>query len=240
MYDSPADYFVLNKNYANHGLATRLIHAGNEPGKEFGGVSPAIDLSTTYAQAAPGVTTFEYARVGNPTRQCLERNLASMESATYALAYNSGMAATVSMMNILKQGDHILCVDDVYGGVQRFLKKILNPNSGVEFSMIDFNVGDELKNAIKPNTKMVWMESPTNPTLKCFDIKAVAEIVHANSKAVLVVDNTFFTPVNQNPILLGADVVFHSVTKYIGGHSDVLAGALCMNDRNLYDQLHFI
>jgi len=148
MYDSPADYFVLNKNYANHGLATRLIHAGNEPGKEFGGVSPAIDLSTTYAQAAPGVTTFEYARVGNPTRQCLERNLASMECGTYALAFASGMATTVTMMNTLKKGDHILCVDDVYGGTQRYMRRILNPNSGIEISFVDFNLVDEFKKAI--------------------------------------------------------------------------------------------
>jgi len=241
MYDSQADLFVMNKNHAHHGLATRLIHAGNEVGAEFGGVSPAIELSTTYAQAAPGKPpTFEYARCGNPTRSALERNLASMECATYAIAFVSGMGATVTMMNTLKKGDHILCVDDVYGGVQRYLRTILGPNSGIEVSFVDFNLEGELKAAIQPNTKMVWLESPTNPTLKCYDIRAVADIVHANSDAKFVVDNTFFTPVNQNPLLLGADVVFASVTKYIGGHSDVIAGALCMNDRKLYDEVTHI
>jgi len=198
-------------------------------------------LSTTYAQAAPGKPpTFEYARCGNPTRSALERNLASMECATYAIAFVSGMGATVTMMNTLKKGDHILCVDDVYGGVQRYLRTILGPNSGIEVSFVDFNLEGELKAAIQPNTKMVWLESPTNPTLKCYDIRAVADIVHANSDAKFVVDNTFFTPVNQNPLLLGADVVFASVTKYIGGHSDVIAGALCMNDRKLYDEVTHI
>jgi cystathionine gamma-lyase len=163
-----------------------------------------------------------------------------MECATYAIAFNSGMSATVTIMQTLKSGDHILCVDDVYGGVQRYIRTILNPNSGVEISFVDFNDIAEFKKAIKPNTKLVWLESPTNPTLKCYDIRAVADHVHANSDAIFVVDNTFFSPVNQNPILLGADIAFASVTKYIGGHSDVLAGAVCLNDRKLYDELTHI
>lgn len=163
-----------------------------------------------------------------------------MEHSDYAIAFNSGMSATVTIMNTLAKGDHILCVDDVYGGTQRYMRRILGPNTEIDVTFLDFNDIAELKKAFKPTTKIVWLESPTNPTLKCYDIKKVAAAVHQYTKAVFVVDNTFFTPVNQSPILLGADVVMHSITKYIGGHSDVIAGCLCLNDRALYDKLMFI
>lgn len=163
-----------------------------------------------------------------------------MECSTYALAFNAGMAATITLFNTLKQGDSILCVDDVYGGTQRYMRKILGPNTSVTVEFVDFNHFTEFKKALKPSVKIVWLESPTNPTLKCYDIKKIADYVHAHSKALFVVDNTFFTAVNQQPMLLGADIVMHSVSKYIGGHSDVIAGALCMNSRQLYDDLFFI
>lgn len=149
MYKSTPDYFAKNKKYEKMGLATRLIHAGNEPDQEFGGVAPAINLSTTYAQPAPGEpTVFEYARCGNPTRMMFERNLASMEKGKYAFATSSGMASHVTIMQMLNHGDHILCVDDVYGGVQRYLRKILSPQSGIELSLVDFNDMDTFKKSI--------------------------------------------------------------------------------------------
>jgi len=166
-----------------------------------------------------------------------ERNMAAMEHSNYALTFNSGLAATCTIMNTLGKGDHLLVVDDVYGGVQKFLRDMLGPHSDVDVTFLDFNKIDEFKKALKTNTKIVWLESPTNPTLKMFDIKKIASIVHSSSKAIVCVDNTFMSPVNCNPILLGADVVMHSITKFIGGHSDVIAGCLCMNSRAIYDQL---
>lgn len=144
------------------------------------------------------------------------------------------------MVNTLcSAGDHILCVDDVYGGTQRYLRRILGPNSGVEVSFEDFSDMKHFQKCLKSNTKMVWLETPTNPTLKVFDIRKIAEACKKHG-AIFIVDNTFMTPVNQNPLLLGADVVTHSITKYIGGHSDLIAGCICLNDRELYDKLFFV
>ena len=197
-------------------------------------------MSTTYAQPAPGEpVVFDYARCGNPTRLCFERNLAAMEKGKYAFACSSGMSAHVTIMNMLSSGDHILCVDDVYGGTQRYLNKILSPNAGIEVSLSDFSDIAEFKKQIRKNTKVCWLETPTNPTLKCFDIRAIANALKGTG-VILVVDNTFSTPINTNPLELGADIASHSVTKYIGGHSDVIAGALIMNSRDLYDKLFFI
>lgn len=201
---------------------------------------PPIHLATTYQQDRPGEPhCFDYARCGNPTRQALERCLASVEHANYAFACSSGMAAHVTVMNMLKRGDHILCVDDVYGGTQRYLRRILNPNAGVDVTLSDFSDIKQFKAAIRPSTKVCWLETPTNPTLKCFDIKKIADALKGTG-VLLVVDNTFATPINQNPLLLGADIVSHSCTKYIGGHSDVIAGALCFNSKELFDKMFFI
>lgn len=149
------------------------------------------------------------------------------------------MAAHVTLMNMLSQGDHVLCVDDVYGGTQRYLRRILGPNANIELSFEDFSDINSFKKQLKSNTKMVWLETPTNPTLKVFDIEKISKACKAHG-ALLIVDNTFMTPVNQNPLLLGADVVTHSLTKYIGGHSDLIAGCICVNDRELYDKLYFV
>jgi cystathionine gamma-lyase len=168
----------------------------------------------------------------------LQRNLASMEKAKYAFAMNCGMSATISVLSLLTADDHLLCIDDVYGGTQRYLRKIWNPNYNVDWGMIDMSDLKKVRAAFKPNTKLVWIESPTNPTLKCTDIAAVAAI--CKEKGVLLcVDNTFMSPALQNPLVLGADIVMHSITKYIGGHSDVVAGALMFNDSALYDKLFF-
>lgn len=234
------DYFPLDEKYRKYGFATRAIHVGNEPDSKFGGVAPAIDLSTTYAQPYPGKPLcFDYARCGNPTRLALERNLAALENAKYAFALNSGCSGTISIMNLLSAGDHVLCIDDVYGGTQRYLRKILHERQGVELDLVDFTDINVFKNALKPNTKIVWAETPTNPTLKIFDIKAVAQVCK-EKKVLLVVDNTFLTPYLQNPLDLGADIVVHSITKYIGGHSDVVMGAIMLNDKELYDRLFFV
>lgn len=240
MFKGQADYFQLNQKYEKKGIATRLIHAGNEPSQEFHGVVPPIDMSTTYSQPAPGVpVVFDYARCGNPTRSNLERTLASIEHGKYAFATSSGMAAHVTLMQLLQPGDHVLCVDDVYGGTQRYLRKILTENSHIDMSLACFLDIKAFKKEIRPNTKIVWLETPTNPTLKIYDIRKIADALKGTG-ILLVVDNTFFTPVNQNPLDLGADVVTHSITKYIGGHSDVIAGCMVMNDKDLYDRLFFI
>jgi len=189
------EHFEKNKKYERTGFATRAIHAGNEPEPVWGGVAPAIDLSTTFAQAAPGVANlFDYQRCGNPTRLALEKNLASMEQGKYAFACASGMSAAIQIFGMLEQGDHVLCVDDVYGGTQRFLRKVLRDRQGVELSMVDFTHEAQLKKAFKKNTKLVWLETPTNPTLKVFDIKMVAKVCKEKG-ALLAVDNTFMSPV---------------------------------------------
>ena len=182
---------------SSSGFATRAIHCGNEPDPVWGGVAPAINLSTTFAQPVPGQPVcFDYARCGNPTRLSLERNLASLENAKYAFALNCGMAACVSIMQLIGQGDHVLCIDDVYGGTQRYLRKILSEKGGIELSMIDFQNPSDVRDAIKPNTRIVWAETPTNPTLKIFDIEAVAKICKEKG-VIFVVDNTFFSPYLQ-------------------------------------------
>lgn len=222
------------------GLSTRAIHAGNSIDPLHGGVVPSIDLSTTYAQPSPGQpsSAFDYTRCGNPTVLALQRNLAALEGAKYAFALNCGMSATLSVLSMLKHGDHLLCIDDVYGGTQRYLRTILVPNTGIELDLIDCGDLAAVEKAIKPNTKMMWIESPTNPTLKCTDIAGVAAICK-NHRVFLAIDNTFMSPVLQNPLVLGADIVMHSVTKYIGGHSDVVAGALMLNDTELFEKLCF-
>ena len=179
------------------GFSTRAIHCGNEPDSEWGGVAPAIQLSSTFAQAAPGKPMcFDYARCGNPTRLSLERNLASLENAKYAFAMNSGMSCTLTIMQLLKSGDHVLCIDDVYGGTQRYLRKILSERQGIELSMMDFSDPKAVRAAIKKNTRIVWAETPTNPTLKICDIAAVAKVCKEKN-VWFVVDNTFYSPFLQ-------------------------------------------
>lgn len=168
----------------------------------------------------------------------LQRNLASMENAKYAFAMSNGIGAIITMISLLKQGDHLLCIDDVYGGTQRYMNKVWNPQSKIDFDMIDMSDLDKVRAHFKPNTKLVIAESPTNPTLKCTDIQGLAKICKEKG-AWLMIDNTFMSPVLTNPLDLGADVVMHSITKYIGGHSDVCAGCLCFNDPDLYDRLYF-
>jgi cystathionine gamma-synthase len=219
---------------------TRAIHDGQDPEPAFGAVNVPIYQTSTYAQ--PGVgepIRFDYAREGNPTRQSLEEVIASLEGAERARCYASGMAAeTTLLLAVLRPGDHVVMGDDVYGGTYRLLAGVLGP-WGVELDTADLGDAGVLRAAMRDETRVVWIETPTNPLLKVVDISAAASVAHEFG-ATAVVDNTFATPYLQRPLELGADVVVHSVTKYLAGHSDVIGGAVATNDLELDDRLAFL
>ena len=218
---------------------TKAIHVGNKPDKETGAVSPPIYLTSTFEQESVGNHKgFDYSRGGNPTRKRLEDNLAALEQGTYGLMFASGMAATTALFQTLSSGDHVIIGHNVYGGTYRMSAKVLS-NHGIDFEFIDTRSTDLIKSAIKQNTKLIFVETPTNPLLELCDIKETSKIC-MNHNICLVVDNTFMSPYGQNPLTIGADVVMHSATKSIGGHSDVLAGALITNDSSLAEKLYFV
>ena len=218
---------------------TKAIHVGNKPDKETGAVSPPIHLTSTFEQESVGNHKgFDYSRGGNPTRKRLEDNLAALEQGTYGLMFASGMAATTALFQTLSSGDHVIIGHNVYGGTYRMSAKVLS-NHGIDFEFIDTRSTDLIKSAIKQNTKLIFVETPTNPLLELCDIKETSKIC-MNHNICLVVDNTFMSPYGQNPLTIGADVVMHSATKSIGGHSDVLAGALITNDSSLAEKLYFV
>ena len=218
---------------------TRAIHIGNKPDKETGSVSPPIHLTSTFEQESVGNDRgFDYSRGGNPTRKRLEDNLAALEQGTYGLMFASGMAATTALFQTLSSGDHVIIGHNVYGGTYRMSAKVLS-NHGIDFEFIDTRSTDLIKSAIKQNTKLIFVETPTNPLLELCDIKETSKIC-MDHNILLVVDNTFMSPYGQNPLTIGADVVMHSATKSIGGHSDVLAGALITNDSSLAEKLYFV
>ncbi|MBI1744826.1 PLP-dependent transferase [Candidatus Acetothermia bacterium] len=213
---------------------TKAIHAGQAPDPNSGDVMPPIHLSTTFAQEEPGKHKgYDYSRGGNPTRKNLEEALAALENAKYAHAFSSGLAATSAIAGLLKPGDHLLCIDDTYGGTFRLFERVLRPY-GLDFSYVDMSDASKLK--LQKNTKMIWLETPTNPLLKIADIAAIAG---RKEKALLVVDNTFASPYLQNPLDLGADIVMHSTTKYLNGHSDVIGGCAMLNDEKIHEHLTF-
>ncbi|NLU82765.1 cystathionine gamma-synthase [Rhodococcus sp. HNM0569] len=216
------------------GFSTKAIHAGYEPDAQTGAVNVPIYASSTFAQDGVGGMRdgFEYARTGNPTRRPLEANLAALESGTYGRAFGSGMAATdCALRAILRPGDHLVIPNDAYGGTFRLIDKVFT-QWGIEYTPAAVNDVDAVRAAIRPETKLVWVETPTNPLLNIGDIAALADVAHgANAK--LVVDNTFASPYLQQPLQLGADIALHSTTKYIGGHSDVVGGALVTDDEEL-------
>ncbi|MEI8256681.1 MAG: cystathionine gamma-synthase [Deltaproteobacteria bacterium] len=220
-------------------LETLAIHAGQHPDPTSGAVMTPIVLSSTFAQNGPGVHQgYEYSRSGNPTRNTLEALIAALEGGKHGFAFGSGLGATTTLLHMLAPGDHVVCGDDVYGGTFRILDKVFKP-MGVNTTFVDFSDPTRLRDALRPETKMVWLETPTNPTLKVFDIAALAEI--ARSKGVpLVVDNTFATPVIQRPLDLGATVVYHSSTKYLNGHSDVVGGVVVTSDDAFAERLRFL
>jgi cystathionine gamma-lyase len=223
----------------NMKFATKAIHAGQEPDPTTGAVMTPIYQTSTYAQKAPGDHKgFEYSRGTNPTRQALEACLAAIENAKYGLAFSSGMGATDAVMKLLQPGDEVITGNDLYGGSYRIFTKIYM-KYGIKFHFLDLSKPENIQPYITEKTKLVWIETPTNPTMQIVDIEGIAKITRANN-ILLSVDNTFASPYLQNPMDLGADIVMHSVTKYIGGHSDVVMGALLVNDDELYKQLWFI
>ena len=220
------------------GFATRALHVGQGPDPTTGAVVQPIHLATTYRQSAVGVHQgFEYSRSGNPTRHALEECLASLESARHCLTFASGLAATTTVLLLLDAGDHVVVNDDVYGGTARLFTRVLS-RYGLRFDSADLRDPGALREALTERTRMVWLESPTNPLLRLVDIAAVAEIARERG-ALTVVDNTFATPVLQNPLALGADIAVHSSTKYLGGHSDVVGGAVMLDDDALAVSLRF-
>ena len=219
--------------------ATTYIHAGAVPDPSTGAIMTPIYQTSTYVQEAPGVNKgFEYARSQNPTRQALETTLAAIEKGKYGLAFSSGVAATDAVIKLLSPGDQVIAPNDMYGGTYRLFTKIF-AKFGIEFTYIDTAVISNIEAAITPKTKLIWVETPTNPLMNITDIAATASIAK-KAGALLCVDNTFASPYLQNPLTLGADIVMHSSTKYLGGHSDVIQGCLVMNDTSLRDQLYFI
>ena len=225
-------------NHEDWGFSTRALHVGQGPDPETGAVVQPIHMATTFAQQGVGRHKgFEYSRTGNPTRNALEECLAAFEGAKHCLAFASGLGAETTLMLLLNPGDHVVYMEDVYGGTFRLFDKVLK-RYGMEFSGIDASDLDVVERSMTPRTKMLWLESPTNPLLRVVDIDAVSEIAHSHG-AMVCVDNTFATPYLQQPLHLGADVVVHSATKYIGGHSDVVGGALMTNHDDLETQLRF-
>lgn len=218
---------------------TKTIHGGQQHDPTTGAVMPAVFQTTTYAQSSPGqpIGDFVYSRSANPTRSALEEAFASIENGAKGLAFSSGLAATDCLLRSFKAGDEIITMDDLYGGTYRMFTKIYH-NSGIVFHYVDMNDLDNVRAKINENTKMIWVETPTNPLMKLADIAEIAKITKAHN-ILLAVDNTFATPYLQRPLDLGADVVMHSATKYLAGHSDVVAGALIAKTAELGQQLHF-
>lgn len=220
-------------------FATRAIHAGQNPDPTTGAIMTPVYLTSTYVQESPGVHKgWEYSRTHNPTRKTYENCIANLESAKYGFAFASGCAATTTIMAMLKNGDHVIAMDDMYGGTFRLFDKVLR-HQGLDFTFTDLTQVSNLEKAIKPNTKLLWLETPTNPTLKLADIKALSAIAKKNN-ILVVVDNTFMSPYFQKPMELGADIVVHSATKYIGGHSDMVGGVAVMNDPKLAERTQFL
>ncbi len=219
-------------------FSTKAIHTGQEADPSTGAIIPPIFQTSTYALAGIGEhRDFEYARTGNPTRSALEACLAALEEGQYGLAFASGMAAESAILSLLNSADHLISCDDLYGGTYRMFDRVLR-HTHIEVSYVTVGNVADYEQAMRPETRLVWLESPTNPLLRLADIQAVAEIAHRHG-ALLVVDNTFASPYFQQPLLLGADIVMHSTTKYINGHSDVLGGAVVTNNTEVYEALKF-
>jgi len=221
---------------------TLTIHAGQEPDPKNGAVMTPIYQTSTFAQDGVGKARdgYEYARTKNPTRLALENCVAALEGGQLGIAFSSGLAATDTVLRLMSSGDHVLAGDDVYGGTFRLFDKVLR-RFGLDFDFVDTTDPESVADSLTPSTRMVWLETPTNPLLSITDIRAVAEIVHAHKNhPLLVVDNTFATPYNQRPLELGADIVVHSMTKYLGGHSDVVGGIAIVKDKLLYERLAFL
>jgi cystathionine gamma-lyase len=225
----------------HHKIGTRAIHAGQSPDPSTGAVMTPIYATSTYVQQSPGVHQgYEYSRSHNPTRFAYERCVASLESGTQGYAFASGLAATATVLDMLDAGSHVICMDDVYGGTYRLFERVRRRSANLDFTFVDLNDMAALEAAIKPNTKMIWCETPTNPLLKIVDIARLAEF--ARKRGIrLAVDNTFSSPILQRPLELGAHLVMHSATKYLNGHSDMVGGMLVVgDDKELAEQMTFL
>ncbi|MFN8282892.1 MAG: cystathionine gamma-synthase [Chitinophagales bacterium] len=220
-------------------FATKVIHAGIEPDATSGAIMTPIFQTSTYVQDAPGVHKgFEYARLHNPTRNVLQNQLAALENGNHGICFSSGLGATDAIAKLFNSGDHIISCNDLYGGTYRIFTKVFG-RFGMNFSFVDMTDISNIENAINANTKLIWIETPTNPMLNIVDIAAVCELAKKHNILVCV-DNTFASPYLQTPLDLGADIVIHSATKYLGGHSDVIHGAIVVKDKALADQLYFL
>lgn len=222
------------------GLATRAIHAGQSPDPSTGAIMPPIYATSTYVQASPGQHQgYEYSRTQNPTRMAFERCIADLESGTHGLAFASGVAATATFLDLLDTGDHVVAMDDLYGGTRRLFTRVRERSAGLKFTYVDMSDTATLEAALTPETKLIWVETPTNPMLKLVDLAAVADIARARG-ILSVCDNTFATPYTQRPLEHGFDAVMHSTTKYLNGHSDMIGGVLVTGDDALAERLYFL
>jgi len=226
-------------DFSKHKFGTKAIHAGADADPSTGAIMTPIFQTSTYVQELPGKNKgYGYARGKNPTREALQKNIAALENGKHCICFSSGMGATDAVMKLLRPGDEVITGDDLYGGSYRMFTKIF-ANYGIKFHFINLSDANNIKKYVNANTKLIWAETPTNPTMQIIDIEACSAIAKEN-KILLAVDNTFASPYLQNPLALGADIVMHSVTKYLGGHSDVVMGALVVNDDKLHEQLYFI
>jgi len=221
------------------GFATNAVHAGQQPDSDAGAIMTPIYQTSTFVQKSPGDHKgYEYGRTANPTRRALEENIAALEGAKFGFAFSSGMAAISSVTQLLKQGDHVIVTDNVYGGTYRYMQNIMT-DFGLTFSFVDTSALSTVEQAIKPNTKMVFVETPTNPMLKLTDLPALAQVARQKD-LLMVVDNTFMSPYFQRPLQLGADIVWHSSTKYINGHSDIIGGIVLLNNEKIAERLGYL
>ena len=221
-------------------LDTLAIHAGQEPDPATGAIMTPIYQTSTFVQSAPGEHKgYDYSRSGNPTRAALEALFAAIEGGRYGLAFASGLAAIDTVLRLLNPGDHVVVGNDVYGGTYRLFERVI-ARYGVRFSWVDLRDLDATRAAFTPQTRLLWLETPTNPLMSLADIEALAALAHEQANVIIAVDNTFASPALQSPLALGADIVMHSSTKYLGGHSDAVGGALALNDDGLYEQLKFL
>ncbi len=228
----------LDKRYK--GLQTRAIHAGQEVCEVTGAIMPPIYATSTYVQSSPGVHQgFEYSRTHNPTRFAYERAVANLENGCNGFAFGSGMAATATILELLDSGDHIICMDDLYGGTNRLFNRVRKRSSGLEFAFTDLTVDGAMEKALQTNTKMIWIESPTNPMLKLVDLEKVAAFAKKHD-LIAVADNTFASPYLQNPLDYGFDIVMHSATKYINGHSDMVGGIAVVKTEEMAERMAFL
>ena len=223
-----------------HGLGTKAIHAGQSPDPSTGAIMTPIYATSTYVQKSPGVHQgYEYSRSQNPTRGAYERCVAALESGTQGYAFASGLAAAGTILELLDTGSHVLAMDDLYGGTFRLFERVRRRTAGLDFSFIDMSLSDAIESAIKPNTKMIWVETPTNPMLKLVDLKQIAALGKKHG-LITVVDNTFASPILQRPLELGCDIVMHSATKYLNGHSDIVGGIAVTANAELAERLAFL